>query len=94
MFEKKLDTNKPPAVEKHEAVESILDFIVEKYEVVDNAAEADLSINITEMYRKLKEFFPSHNFSMDDLMIGLISRGFVFDTFGDLNFFWLMREKK
>lgn len=71
----------------------IIDFITQKYEPVDNLADADISISLREIHQHVHAFYSIPFFTETDIMEALLKAGFMYDTFGSLNFYWKMRVR-
>lgn len=72
-------------------LQNIIDFIKQKYEPVTDLSEADINISLKDIYYSIQEFYPIPHYSESDIMTALLTAGFKYDAFGDLNFYWKMR---
>ncbi len=74
-------------------LQNIIDFIERKYEPVDRLSDADINLSLKDIYSSIKEFYPG-DYTEADIMHALITAGFHYDSFGDLQLYWKMRVKK
>lgn len=73
-------------------LQNIIDFMINKYEPVNSLSEADINLSLKDIYSSIKEFYPG-NYTESDIMHALITAGFKYDAFGDLQLYWKMRVK-
>ena len=75
-------------------INKLKNYLVEYYEPVQNAKDADFTYSTDEIYAQLQRIVPNEiMYSRADVALWLHNAGFTFADFGELRFEWLMKKK-
>lgn len=76
-------------------IAKIKNYLLEYYEPVQSAKDADFHYSTEEIYRQLQRIVCNELlYSASDVALWLHNGGFTFEDFGELRFEWLMKRKK
>ena len=68
-------------------------FILDNYIPCYSAREADFSCTTTEVYNKLLDIFPHHDFTITQVVEWLDEGGYIFCDFGNMRIEWIFKHK-
>lgn len=75
-------------------IQKIKNYLLEYYEPVQYAKDADFHYSTEEIYRQLQRIVCNEIlYSASDVALWLHNAGFTFEDFGELRFEWLMKRR-
>jgi hypothetical protein len=75
-------------------INKLKNYLLEYYEPVQNAKDADFTYSTDEIYAQLQRIVPNElMYTRADVALWLHNAGFTFADFGEMRFEWLMKKK-